>query len=253
VDSRKETRSSRTRSGSPSSRTRGTDAARLPSSSRSAAELHRRSGLYAEDAAPLANRAPIRLLQGRLDEIADALPLMYDTGAYREEFEAMARLGSGDREGAAAALARAGTAPQTWQWLVTRVLRAMLVVECDTVTVAAAVRDDLRPHLASIAVGGTNMSVFGPVSLHVGALDLLLGDLAAAVENLQAALVTCERLGASIWAALARIHLGEARLRSGDVRAGLELLDDGRTQAARLGLAVAAARAAAMVERAPSI
>jgi tetratricopeptide (TPR) repeat protein len=217
-----------------------------------AAELHRRSGLYAEEAIPLANRALIRLLQGRLDEVAEQLPEMYDTGAYRDEFEAMVRLGAGDRGGAAAILARAEAALPTWQWLVTRVIRAMLVVELDAAEVASAVRDDLVAYGGAIAVAGTTMSAFGPVSLHVGALDLLLGELSPAVEHLQAALGTCEQHGAAIWAALARVHLGEALLRRGADRTGLELLERGRVDAAHLGLAVAAARAAATVERTPT-
>jgi hypothetical protein len=215
-----------------------------------AAELHRRSGLYAEEAVPLANRALVRLLQGRLDEIADALPTMYETGAYREEFEAMVHLGHGDRAGAVEVLTRAGAAPETWQWLVTRVIRAMLVVECDAVAVAAEVRDDLAPHAGTIAVAGTTMSAFGPVGLHVGALDLVLGDLTAAVGHLRAALAVCEQQGAAIWAALARVHLGEALLRAGDTVEGVALLERGRSEAARLGLAVAAARAAAASEAA---
>jgi hypothetical protein len=158
-----------------------------------------------------------------------------------------------DRPSAAEILAQAGAAPLTWQWLVTRVIRAMLVVECDAAGVAAAVRDDLVPYRGAIAVAGTTMSALGPVSLHVGALDLLLGDLSDAVEHLQAALVTCEQHGAAIWAALARIHLGEALLRGGEERTGRELLERGRLEAARLGLAVAAARAAAAVERAPTV
>jgi DNA-binding SARP family transcriptional activator len=217
-----------------------------------AAELHRRSGLYAEEVVPLANRALIRLQQGRLDEVAHELPAMYETGAYRDEFEAMVRLGSGDHEGAAAILAEAGAAPQTWQWLVTRVMRAMLVVECAAEGVAAAVRDDLVPHVGKVAVAGTTMSAFGPVSLHVGALDLLLGELSAAVDHLRIALATCEQQGAAMWAAVARVHLGEALLRAGEEREGRQLLERGRTEAARLGLVVAAARAAAVLSAAPA-
>jgi hypothetical protein len=126
----------------------------------------------------------------------------------------------------------------------------MLLVACDAGQLAAngqlaaTVREDLAPHRDLVAVAGTTMSAFGPVRLHVGALDLLSGELASAAEHLRAALASCERDGAAIWAAMARTYLGEALMRAGDLGEGPALLERGRDDAARLGLTVVADRAA---------
>jgi hypothetical protein len=125
------------------------------------------------------------------------------------------------------------------------VLRAMLIVHTGAAELAAPVRDALAPQLGTVAVTGTAVSAYGPVAYHLGELDLLLGDLAAATHHLQAAVDHADALGARIWAALARVALGEALDRAGDRDAGRALLERGRDEARRLGLAVAADRAEA--------
>jgi DNA-binding SARP family transcriptional activator len=208
-----------------------------------AADLHRRSGLYAEEAVPLANLALTHLLRGRLHELGDLLPVARQVGAFRPEFEAMERLAAGDREGAVRVLAAAPTPPRTWQWLGSQVLRAMLLDVTGARELAAPVREALTPHAGSVAVSGTLMSAFGPVTYHLGALDLLLGDLSAARDHLGAAVEQAETLGATLWATLGRVALGETLERAGDADAGRALLERGRADAQRLGLELAAARA----------
>jgi DNA-binding SARP family transcriptional activator len=210
-----------------------------------AADLHRHSGLYAEEAVALFNRCFLRLLDGRLSEIATDLPKLYDVGIWRAEVEAMGKLGTGDRAGVIELLTReAPVAPTTWQWLTTKLCRAMLLVECEVSDLAAAVRDELEPYRQQIAVTGMSMTALGPVTLHLGALDHLLGDHTAAEEHLRDALTTCERLGARIWGTLARLHLGELMLETGRRDAGLRTLQQVSHDAGRLGMAVAADRAA---------
>jgi DNA-binding SARP family transcriptional activator len=222
-----------------------------------AAALHRRSGLYAEEAVRLGSISVIRWMEGRLEEVADELPMLFDTGAYRPEFEAMALLAAGTPAAALDALATAPPAPPTWQWLGTRVLRSMLLLDCaatgcDVRALAADVRADLAPYVDRIAVMGTTMTAFGPVRLHLGALDLVLGDLAGAEANLRAALLVCERLDAAIWATVARLHLGTLRRLTGHEADGRGLLARARTDAHRLGLTVSATRAAAALVDPPS-
>jgi hypothetical protein len=106
-----------------------------------------------------------------------------------------------------------------------------------------------RPRCPRTAVrrrrDGDDVAAYGPVAYHLGELDLLLGDLAAATDHLRAAVEHADALGARIWAALARVALGEALDRAGGRGADRELLERGRDEARRLGLAVAADRAEA--------
>jgi DNA-binding SARP family transcriptional activator/tetratricopeptide (TPR) repeat protein len=210
-----------------------------------AAELHRRSGLYGEDAVPLANRLVTHLLRGDVAGLGDVLPLASQVGAFGNALEAVDRLVAGDRDGAITVLAAAPGVPRTWQWLGAHVLRAILIVHTGAVELAAPVRDALAPRLGTVAVAGTTMSAYGPVAYHLGELDLLLGDLAAATDHLRAAVEHADALGARIWAALARVALGEALDRAGDRDAARALLERGRDEARRLGLAAAADRAGA--------
>jgi DNA-binding SARP family transcriptional activator len=216
-----------------------------------AADLHRRSGLYGEDAVPLANRMVVHLLHGDVADLGDVLPLASQVGAFGSVIEAVDRLVDGDRDGAVAILAAAPAAPRTWQWLGGQVLRTLLAVDTGAVELAAPLRDALAPHVGIVAVTGTTMSAYGPVTYHVGELDLLLDDLGAAAEHLRAAVEHADALGATIWAALARVALGEALTRAGDRAAAREQLTRGRDQARRLGLAVAADRATAWLDGAP--
>jgi hypothetical protein len=210
-----------------------------------AAELHRRSGLYGEDAVPLANRLVTHLLRGDVAGLGDVLPLASQVGAFGNALEAVDRLVAGDRDGAITVLAAAPGVPRTWQWLGAHVLRALLIVHTGAVELAAPVRDALAPRLGTVAVTGTTMSAYGPVAYHLGELELLLGDLAAATDHLRAAVEHADALGARIWAALARVALGEALTRNGDRDAGRALLERGRDEARQLGLAAAADRAGA--------
>jgi DNA-binding SARP family transcriptional activator len=210
-----------------------------------AAELHRRSGLYGEDAVPLVNRLVTHLLGGTVADLGDVLHLATHVGAFGNVVEAADRLVAGSRDDAVAVLASAPEVPRTWQWLGALVLRAMLIVHTGAAELAAPVRDALAPHVGAVAVTGTAVSAYGPVAYHVGELDLLLGDLGTATDHLRAAVEHADALGARIWASLARVALGEALDRAGDHDAGRALLERGRDEARRLGLTVAADRAAA--------
>jgi DNA-binding SARP family transcriptional activator len=208
-----------------------------------ATRLHRRSGLYADEAARLANLSFVRLLQGRLGDIADRLPVVAAIGSWREEMLAMAQLGWGDHAGAVALLEQdRSPIPPTWQWFATQVCRAMLVVETGCTHLAPPLRADLGPHVDTVVVTGMSMTALGPVALHLGALDLLVGDTAAAERHLRAGLATCERLGASIWGTLARFHLGRTLLMTGRTADGDRELARAARDAAGLGMDAVATR-----------
>jgi DNA-binding SARP family transcriptional activator len=211
-----------------------------------AAELHRSSGLYRLKAVRLVNRALLRLFQGRLDEVADELPELFDVGFGPELFQAFVEMARGDHDAAVAALELRYPVPRpgTWQWLPSRVLRSIGLVEVGAAHLAAPVLDDLRPHAGTILVGGLGMTILGPVELHVGRLEELVGDLAAAEHHLRLAAARSDELGSPIWGTVARAHLATVLERDGRAaEAGTWLtrtIDDAR----HLGLAPAAARAA---------
>jgi hypothetical protein len=216
-----------------------------------AAELHRRSGLYAEQATPVANLCFVRLLQGRLEEVADELPALAVIGTWRREIEAMVQLAQGDPPGAAALLAAPrGRVPATWQWLPTKLARSLLLLECAAVVPATpdlseqagVLAEELLPHADVVGIAGMSMTAYGPVGVHVGALELLAGDLVDALTHLTAGVAACDRLGATIWATFGRLHLGVLRLRRGDADAA-GLLQQAAADADRLGMAAVAARA----------
>jgi DNA-binding SARP family transcriptional activator len=210
-----------------------------------AAALHERSGLYRADAVRLANRFIVRLLQGRLDEVADDLPAIADVGFGPALIRAYAELGRGDRRGAVACLAEVEAVPRpgAWQWLPAQVLRALAIVEAEAAELAGPVRAALTPHADSVLVAGTCMTILGPVGLHVGALAALEGDLEAAETHLRAALDRSGQVGSPIWGALAAVRLGEVLLRQGRKREAIQVLRSGARDAQQAGLAPAAARA----------
>jgi DNA-binding SARP family transcriptional activator len=207
-----------------------------------AARAHERSGLYRLDGVRMANRAVVRLLQGRLDEVAADLPVLFDVGLGRSTFEAFVHLGRGDLDRAREALGDERGLPLrgSWQWLPAIVLRAMAAVEADAVSVARRLHDELAPHTDRVLVTGTSMTSLGPIGLHAGALAVLDGDLTTAERHLRAAHERCVALGTPIWGALAACRLGEVLLRRGEVEEGRQLLERAVVDAERAGLEAAA-------------
>jgi DNA-binding SARP family transcriptional activator len=221
------------------------DLARVDAAIDAAAELHERSGLYRADAVRLANRFIVRLLQGRLDEVADEMSEVADVGFGPSLIRAYTELGRGDRRRAIASLAEEEEVPRpgTWQWLPAQVLRALAIVEAEAAELAGPVRAALTPHGDSVLVAGTCMTILGPVGLHTGALAALEGDLEIAEAHLRAALDRCDQVGSPIWGALAEVRLGEVLLRQGRKREAIQVLRSGARDAQQAGLAPAAALA----------
>jgi DNA-binding SARP family transcriptional activator len=210
-----------------------------------AAELHRSSGLYRLEAVRLVNQAPLRLLQGRLGEVAEALPELLDVGFGRELCRAWIATAHEDHGEAVRCLERGDTAPRpgTWQWLPSRVLRSLAVVEVGACELAPPLLEDLRPQVGTILVAGLGMTVLGPLELHVGRLEELVGDLDAAENHLRMAAARGDDLGSPIWGTLARAHLASVLERAGRAGETAPWLGDTIAAARELGLAPAAARA----------
>jgi DNA-binding SARP family transcriptional activator len=215
-----------------------------------AAALHERSGLYRADAVRLANRFVVRLLQGRLVEVADELSTIADVGFGPSLIRAFAEIGRGDRQRAVASLAEEETVPRagTWQWLPAQVLRALAIAEVGSSELARPVRLALTPHADSVLVAGTCMTILGPVGLHAGALAALEGDLELAEAQLRAALDRCGQVGSPIWGALSEVRLGAVLLRQGREQEAAQVLRSGARNAQQAGLGPAAARAEGHLE-----
>jgi DNA-binding SARP family transcriptional activator len=226
------------------------DLARVDAAIDVAAELHERSGLYRADAVRLANRFIVRLLQGRLAEVADELSEVADVGFGPRLIQAYAELGRGDRQRAVASLAEEEEVPRqgTWQWLPAKVLRSLAVLEAEAAELAGPVRAALTPHADSVLVAGTCMTILGPVGLHAGALAALEGELEVAETHLRAALDRSGQVGSPIWGALAEVRLGEVLLRQGRAPEAAQLLRSGARNAQQAGLGPAAARAEGHLE-----
>jgi hypothetical protein len=169
----------------------------------------------------------LRWHQGRATELESPLRTLVDTEAVAVNWRTALALMLGDagrvEEGreafAPVAAAAFDDVPPDLGRLFNLALRAEAAVLLDDGGAAA----DLLRLLAPFGDDGsvvmpTRLVYFGPLAFHLGSLELVTGDLGAAVDHLDGAVVAAERAGSPPFAARARERLALALARRG--RAG---------------------------------
>jgi hypothetical protein len=191
----------------------------------------------------------IRWYQGRLTELLPMLRDRVDSRALSAVDNstvvalAVAAALQGDRPTAASCLASLcgsdlAALPRSSSWLVTvnGIIEAAYLLQ-DTQTCARAY-DLLRPYADLPMIGGLGVTCFGSTHQALGVACLAAGDLARAVEHLQAAVQHNLALGhwpAVVWSRQRLAHAYRLRGRAGDSAAAEAELDAARAEAGRLG------------------
>ena len=133
---------------------------------------------------------------------------------------------------------------QSPEWLIGTVGHARMSVLLDDLDTAAVVYEQLLPFARLQAVGSGDTPNYGPVSLHLGRLALLLGRAEQARSQLTAALRAAAGIHALPYVAMA--HLELARLSGFPSTEAAAHEEAARRMAARLGMAPLAAEVAAL-------
>jgi tetratricopeptide (TPR) repeat protein len=183
--------------------------------------------------------------QGRLGELADALPEMFpdpDSVPARGA-RAAVLLASGAQAEAARVIAPitdrdpAGEPPDN-QTLLGAVYATELVAAFGAVPAAGKLYASLLPFAGQAVVSGVAISFKGAVAHHLGVLAATLGRAADAASHLERAIATHEQLGAVTWALRSRYQLAKLQLDDPDRRAAaLATLTDVASEAHRIGMA----------------
>lgn len=122
-----------------------------------------------------------------------------------------------------------------WDWLGRCCMQAGLAADLGQVTAAAALVERLRPYAGLLAIYGS-LANFGPVALHLGRLEALLGDLDEAERHLRQALALSMRHRLQPSVALASHHLGALLARLGQPDQAQDHLNRARTLAEEMAI-----------------
>jgi tetratricopeptide (TPR) repeat protein len=183
--------------------------------------------------------------QGRLGELADALPEMFPDpdSVQARGARAAVLLAAGARAEAAEVIApiadrNPARESRDNQTLLGAVYATELVTAFGAVPAAEELYASLLPFADQTVVSGVAISFRGAVAHHLGVLAATLGRAAEAAAHLERAITTHEQLGALTWALRSRYQL--ARLQLGDPAwrdTALDTLTDVATEAHRIGMA----------------
>ncbi|MER7000382.1 AAA family ATPase [Streptomyces sp. NPDC000410] len=193
----------------------------------------------------------LRLLQGRRDEVADVLARLDASGhPYPGLLEGITAAERGDRALALRLVAelegRHEPFPRMFAPLWMR-LRAQAAVLSGDKDLIASARSAFEPYRGQWVVSLFGCDISGPVDLWLGLLDAAEGRWAEAIEELDAAAASADRLRARPWALRARVSLAAA-LRSRGTAADLAreaaLTAEVEREAKSLGLPDTSARQA---------
>src|SRR5207247_5075237 len=195
----------------------------------------------------------LRAGQGRLGELAGALPEMFpDPDSLQARgLRALALLAAGERAQSAQVVGtafqgRRDPLPRNHQYLLGAAFAADVVTGLGAGPAAGQLYEALLPYAGQAVVSGAMISFRGSVAHYLGVLAASLGRAGEAAAHLERAAATHERLGALPWALrsryeLARLRLAEPRHRDAAAAALAEIA----REAERLGMAALAGDAPA--------
>ena len=126
-----------------------------------------------------------------------------------------------------------------WATLTWMTVRAQLAAATNDAALCATVRSELIPYFDQWAVLAGAVVIHGPIAFFAGLLDSVLQRWDDAIEGLEKAWRSADRLGARPWSILARFHLAEARLgraAAGDLQSASEHLLAVEAEAAEIGM-----------------
>jgi hypothetical protein len=150
----------------------------------------------------------------------------------------VALVASGDLDGATAVLDGIDDPPCDYFWIVTMQSVAELVVLLGRTDRSPHLREALTPYRGQLGISASGSFCYGLVSLTLGQLALLEGDLDAAIELLEESVAVADAMPAPYESARARRSLAEARSAAGHERSGIDaLLAEAAELAARHGFA----------------
>lgn len=193
----------------------------------------------------------LRWLQGRSEELIDPLrrmmeqtelPLSWSLGLAQMYAEAD-DLQSARHHYEAAARNNFADVPHDMTWMTTHVVAADVAIKLDDAPRLQLLRTALEPWRDRVVVMGGGHSVYGPVSLWTGRIDLALDDTRAAADDFRSAV---DRAPTGPFGALGR--LGLLRLGVGDVVAE-DLIAEFRSYG-MMGFAAEAAASTPLIPRA---
>jgi DNA-binding SARP family transcriptional activator/tetratricopeptide (TPR) repeat protein len=186
----------------------------------------------------------IRMEQGRCEEL---IPLMSQVQTHTQPVWAagasQVAAEMGDRDTAAAGLTslseRFSRMSRDITWLTTFAVSTRTALELGDAAAAALLAAGMDEHASRIVVGGTGAVCFGPVSLYLGLLAGIQGDLERAEHWFERAHEPLVGLGAEAYLARVQLWRGELLAEKGGAARrseALALLIDGLAGAERLGL-----------------
>ena len=174
------------------------------------AARHQTSGLFGADLARTVALEHVALLSGRLELLESELPGPIAGSPLGAEHHALAAIVHGDHASATAIL-RAHpphSYRRDWSWLGLLSLRAELVERLGDTSQAAPLIQLLQPHQDLLPLH--SHQCIQPVSLAVGRLLLLIGDVDRASQSFAAALEMAARFRSPLWQAKAQYYLARA-------------------------------------------
>jgi hypothetical protein len=184
--------------------------------------------------------------QGRVGELADALPEMFPDldSPQARGLRALAVLAAGDRAQAAQVAGpmfdvSPDLIPRNHQFLLGTAFATELVAGLGAGPAAGQLYQALLPFAGQAVVSGAAISFHGSVAHHLGVLAAALGRPGEAAAHLERAVAVHERLGARPWALRSRYELARLRLPGPgqrDAAAAAALAEIG-AEAERLGMA----------------
>ena len=187
----------------------------------------------------------LKMAQGRLDELVDALRNLVETTTTALRHTALDLYGLALVECGRLDEAREAMGPYAEQtepirdWLYCAALscRADLWSGLGDVEAAADLYARLTPYAGTIANAGTGAIQFGPVHYHLGRTAAALGDVPAAIGHYEDAVRQSEELGALPWLARSQQRLAELlRAEGHEPDRVAELLAAARETAEQIGM-----------------
>jgi tetratricopeptide (TPR) repeat protein len=164
----------------------------------------------------------IRREQGRLDEMLPWFSMgIGDERVLVANLHAQVLVEGGRHDEAREVLVPTGGIQrpvEDWYWIAEAVTAAELACELGDRDLGAELREQLRPFSGLLSCNGS-ITTGPPVDLHLGRLDLLLGDRQAARDHLSAALDLAVRIGAPSFEAQCALRLGLLLREDGDAEA----------------------------------
>lgn len=172
--------------------------------SQEAFALHRRTGLWGALECFSTQLFLLRREQGRIIELEPLLLERVDNSEFTGFREAMALMyldagRTGDAVEALGDRIAFPSMPRDWSWLYLTCMQADIAADIADDRVRARLRDELTPFTDQLAVIGTGVGCWGPVTYYVGRLEAALGQTDAAERWFLDSISTAERIGSAPW------------------------------------------------------